>query len=88
MVPEAARGRLARMADHFQVISDTLSSFRDRVGCASPCAIEYNVINGFGVSTPALRQEQIGLLEHAVVLEEENCRLAEEVLGICDTVRP
>lgn len=33
-----------------------------------------------GVSTPLLRREQIDMLERALVLEEENCRLAALIL--------
>ena len=83
LIPEAGREHLAKMAQNEQLISDTLAAFRDRVEKASGCDIAYNTENAFGVCTRELRKEQIGLLENALILEEENCRLAEAVLKIC-----
>lgn len=42
--------------------------------------VTFNTINAFGVSTPELRKEQICHLENALILEKENCRLAELIL--------
>lgn len=72
---------LAKMADNCQTISDMVSAFRCKTNHSSTCAIAYNTIDAIGVSTPGLRREQIALLEKALVLEEENCRLAELVLS-------
>lgn len=84
LVPKTAQGYLTKMAENFQMISDTLSGFWNRVQNVSACEIAYNTGNAFGVSTPELRREQIRLLENALALEEENCRLAEMVLDICE----
>lgn len=80
LVSEADRELLAQIAENCRRISDTLSAFRKRVFRFSTCGIAYNGQNAFGVSTPELRREQIGLLEKVLVLEEESCRLAEELL--------
>ena len=71
---------LAKIAENYQTIADTFSAFRRKLYHSSSCAASYNTINAFGVSTPKLRKEQIGLLENALILEEENCRLAELIL--------
>ena len=80
VIPETGRERLAKMSENFQTIADELSAFRRKAGHASGCEITYNTVKAAGVSTPALRKEQIGLLEAALVREEENCRLAKLVL--------
>lgn len=84
LIPEAGRAHLEKMAQSEQLISDTLSAFRGRVEQVSGCEIAYNTENAFGVCTRELRKEQISILEHALILEEENCRLAEAVLEICN----
>lgn len=84
LVPKAGQEHLEKMAGNFQMISDMLSGFRGRVRDMSACEIAYNARNAFGASVPELRREQIGLLENALVLEEENCRLAEMVLDLCE----
>ena len=71
---------LSKIAENYQTITDTFSAFRCKLYHSSSCAASYNTINAFGVSTPKLRKEQIGLLENALILEEENCRLAELIL--------
>lgn len=68
---------LEKMIENFEAIAHTVSKFRDKL---SSCEVNYNTIHTFGVSTPTLRREQISLLKHALVLDEENCRLAECVL--------
>lgn len=84
LIPEAGREDLEKMAQNEQLISDTLSAFRSRVEQVSGCEIAYNTENAFGVCTRELRREQINILEHALILEEENCQLAEAVLKSCD----
>lgn len=84
LIPEAGRAHLEKMAQNEQLISETLSAFRGRVERVSGCEIAYNTENAFGVCTRELRKEQISILEHALILEEENCRLAEAVLEICN----
>lgn len=71
---------LAKIAENCQTIADMASAFRCKVYRSSACAALYNTITAFGVSTPELRKEQIDLLENALTLEEENCRLAELIL--------
>ena len=79
---ETGRQYLAKIAENCQTISDAVSAFRDVVRRTSTCKITYNTINAYSVSTPVLRKEQIILLENALVLEEENCRLAELILEL------
>lgn len=71
---------LVKIAENYQAISDMVSTFRDKVLASSTCAIAYNTINAFGVSTPGLRKEQISLLEKVRLLEEENCGLEDMIL--------
>lgn len=71
---------LIRIAENCQMISDTVLRFRSKVSHSSVCAITYNTINAFGVSTPELRKEQISLLENALILDEESSRLAQLIL--------
>ena len=84
LIPEAGREHLEKMARNEQLISETLAVFKGRVEHSSGCEIAYNTGEAFGVCTAELRKEQIGILEHALILEEENCRLAEAVLEICN----
>ncbi len=83
LVPETGRERLERMADNCQAIADGAAAFRTRLSRSSVCEIAYNTVKASGASTSGLRREQIALLEQALSLEEENCQLAREVLGIC-----
>lgn len=73
------REHLEKIAENFLFISDSFSAFRTKHR-SSTCKISYNTINAFGVSMPKHRREQIKLLENALVLEEENCQLAELIL--------
>lgn len=83
LVPETGRERLERMADNCQAIADGAAAFRTRLSRSSVCEISYNTVKASGASASGLRREQIALLEQALALEEENCQLAREVLGIC-----
>ena len=80
LLTEDGREYLAKIAENCQKIADMVSASRGRMYQSSACAIEYNTISAYGVSAPKLRKEQVGLLEDALVLEEENCRLAELIL--------
>ena len=71
---------LTKIADNYQTVSDLALAFRHKISESSSCAIDYNTIKAVGVSMPELRKEQIDLLEKALILEEENCRLAELIL--------
>lgn len=82
LLPEKEQESLQKIAENCQKISDTISTFRKGLPAASSCAIAYNTVNAFGVSTPSLRRTQIRLLENALILEEENCRLAQQLLEI------
>lgn len=75
------REHLKKIAENFLSISDSFSAFRAKLRRSSTCKISYNMINAFGISMPKYRREQIKLLENALVLEEENCRLAESILS-------
>lgn len=83
---ETGQQYLAKIAENCQTISDTVSAFRDMLRRTSTCKITYNTINAYSVSTPGLRKEQIVLLENALVLEEENCRLAELILELPEMI--
>lgn len=72
---------LLRMADNCRAIADMLSAFRGRLRHSSACAVSYNGENAFGISATELRNEQIGLLESALALDEESCRLAKLLLS-------
>ena len=84
LLPEEGRGDLERAADNCQAIAERVRAFRNRVKDSSTCAIAYNCVNAFGVSTGKLRREQIRLLTYALSLEEENCALAGKILEILD----
>lgn len=73
---------LAKIADNCQLISDMVSTFRDKVYHFSDCRIAYNTLDAFGVSTPELRREQISLLGDALALDEKSCGLAELILEL------
>ena len=86
LTDETGRQYLTKIAENCQTISDTVYAFRDMVCRTSTCKITYNTINAYSVSTPGLRKEQIILLENALVLEEENCRLAELILEMPEMI--
>ena len=80
LLTEQSQEYLTKIAGNCQTIADTLSAFRCKLYRSSVYTASYNTINAFGVSTPELRKEQIDHLENALILEEENCRLAESIL--------
>lgn len=82
MIPEREQALLAKMAENYQQISDTFAAFRRKISESSTCAISYNTVNAFAVSTPKLRREQAALLGNALRLEEECCQLAESILEL------
>ena len=82
LVPEAGIEQLEKIADNCRTIADKASEFRNKICRSSVCEITYNSVKTAGASTPTLRKEQIALLEQALVLEEENCRLARSVLQV------
>ena len=62
-----------------------VSAFRNKINGPLDGAVSDNTAKIFGASTPQLRREQISLLEKALVLEEENCRLAGLILERIDS---
>ncbi|MCI9142753.1 MAG: helix-turn-helix transcriptional regulator [Lachnospiraceae bacterium] len=80
LLPESGQSYLAEIMANCETISRMISGFRDRLSRSPACAISYNTVRAFGVSTPRLREEQIILLKKALELEEENCRLAQKIL--------
>ncbi len=84
LLTEKEQEPLIKIAENEQAIADMIVAFRDKVCRRSGCVISYNTVKNVGVSTPQLRREQIGLLEKALALEEENCRLAELILQEMD----
>ena len=83
LVPGTGKEHLEKIAENYQAIADQVSAFRRKICVSSGCEIRYNTTKAAGVSSPGLRREQIRLLEHAIVLEEENCQLAQQVLKYC-----
>lgn len=75
LVTEKESRHLIQIAENCQAIAEMFTAFRERVSRLSACAITYNTVNAFGVDTPELRREQISLLERALELDEESCRL-------------
>lgn len=82
LLMEAGQEHLAKIAENYRMIADSVAAFRCKISQSSTCEIAYNTVSAFGVSTPELRKEQINLLENALVLEEENCRLAKLILEL------
>lgn len=82
LMPESGQEYLKKIVINCQTISDMISEFRNKINHSSACNITYNTTNAFGVSTPKMRKEQIDLLEKALILDEENCRLAQLILEI------
>ena len=82
VIPQTGQEHLVKIAENCQTIADELSAFQHRTGHASGCEIAYNGVKAAGASTPALRKEQIALLERALVLEEESCWLAKLLLEL------
>lgn len=82
VIPNTGREHLAKIAENCRTIAHELSAFQHKIGYSSECEITYNTVKTAGASTPSLRREQIALLERALVLEEENCRLAELLLEL------
>ena len=80
LLPETGRGLLEKIAQNCQTISDSASAFRQETDRFPVCEIAYNSGKSAGASTTALRRQQIGLLEQALVLEEENCGLARMII--------
>lgn len=80
LVTERESEYIVKIAENCQAVSDMVSAFRDKVCRSSTCDTAYNTVKAFGVFTPALRQEQIRMLEKALILDEESCRLAESML--------
>ena len=78
---DGQQGQLAKIAKNLHAISEWFSAFRNKMRQSSKCDISYNTIHAFGTATPEFRREQIRLLENALILEEENCRLARVILG-------
>lgn len=80
LADEKERGCLEKIAENYRMISNGVSVFRDKANRLDGDTVAYNGIRAAGVSTPKLRREQICLLEKALLLERENCRLAEKLL--------
>lgn len=82
LLTETGRNYLEKIAQNYRTIAETLSAFRCRTCQSSACEVAYNTVSATGASTPELRKEQLNLLENALLLEEENCRLAEMILEL------
>ena len=80
LLPEEGQTLLSKMAENCQRISEMVSDFRNRVENMSSCEIAHNTVDATGGSTPELRREQIRLLEQALILDQENCKLASLIL--------
>ena len=77
LLPEAFHAQLQKLADNYGSIYESLTSFREKVTLMSGKEIFYNQCRANGVSTAALRKEQIQLLKEILMLEQENCSIAD-----------
>ncbi|MDE7211777.1 MAG: helix-turn-helix domain-containing protein [Lachnospiraceae bacterium] len=81
LLPKSSQVHLGEMAKNCQEISDLAYAFWDKLKETCTCRISYNSMEASGASTRELREEEIALLKRALVLDEENCRLAGLILG-------
>lgn len=81
LIPENMRPHLEKIARSCREISEMFSGFREKTSRLSDCAVTYNTVSASGAAALTLRQEQAGLLEKALLLEEENCELAGLILN-------
>lgn len=84
LLPDGSRQHLEKIGANCQSLSGMLTAFRDKNSAAADaCSLTYNTDVTFGAVVSKLgemRREQTALLEKALLLEEENCRLAELIL--------
>lgn len=80
LLPEHKQKFLLKIADNYKNIYDILSAFKEKVNSFSDTEIAYNSLHEVGVSTHELRQTQISVLKNVLLLEEENARLAGEIV--------
>ena len=73
---------LINIADNYRIICRMLSDFRDKVKFCCDTGVTYNSLNVTGVAARELRQEQIKILENIINLEEENTKLAADIIKI------
>lgn len=84
LLQEGSREHLEKIGANCRSLSGMLTAFRDKSSAAADaCSLTYNTDVEFKVAVSKLgemRREQTALLEKALLLEEENCRLAELIL--------
>ncbi len=88
LLSETGKEYLTKIADNCQVISDTTAAFRQLANHLPAGDAADHTITFSGVSTPELRARQAGILEDALALDEENCRLAEWILALPEMQNP
>jgi transcriptional regulator with XRE-family HTH domain len=80
LLPEDKSTLLIKIADHYRIIYEDISAFRDKVKFCYDTETFDNPLRVAGVATHELRLEQIRLLKKVVELEEENTILAEIII--------
>ncbi len=84
LLPECSRRHLEKIGANCRDIAGMFADFRDKTGgTAEVCSLTYNTDSEFRIVVSKLedvRREQAALLQQAVLLEEENCRLAQLIL--------
>ena len=79
-----SRRHLEKIGANCRDIAGMFADFRDKTGgTAEACSLTYNTDSEFRIAVSKLedvRREQAALLQQAVLLEEENCRLAQLIL--------
>lgn len=80
LLVEEKREKLLQIAAHVHTIHTMVEAFRKRVSFCCDTGKVFNEAGVTGVVTRELRQEQIALLRDVMEQEEENIRLAQEIL--------
>lgn len=84
LLPECSRHHLEKIGENCRSIAGMFTDFRDKTaGTAETCSLTYNTDSEFRIAISKLediRREQAALLQQALLLEEENCRLAQLIL--------
>ncbi len=80
LLADEKREKILQIAEHYQSIHTMVEAFRQRVSFCCDTGKVFNEAGVTGVVTRELRQEQIALLRDVIALEDENVRLAEEIL--------
>lgn len=72
--------QVVKIADHYHTIWRAVEDFRERLESCCGAGAVYNEFGVARIMTGKFREEQVQLLKRIIRLEEENVRLASEVL--------